>query len=333
MEKKINFAPRKRIKHRKTCQKHLKMIEYWKCESGFKQLPEWQSNCWVQVTSPSHEELEDLERRFDAPMDFIQDVEDTEERPRTESESGWLMTLIRVPNKELDEDGEAIYSTIPLAILVHGEIFITVSYTRNEMVNDFIRWTNRKMIEERESYNLLLSLFLSSSVWYLKYLKQMNIMMKAAEEALEESMDNDRLEQMMRIEKFLVYFITSIRGNEVVLVRLKKHLRHLKFDEDLLDDVEVELQQAYVTANIYSEVLERQRSSYSSIISNNLNAIMKRLTTITIILMIPAAISGFFGMNVPNGMEEWGPAFLVILIFTAILILISYFFFKKKNLF
>jgi len=309
------------------------MIEFWKCESGFKQLPGWQPDCWVQVTSPTKEELADLEERFDAPMDFIQDVEDAEERPRTESESGWLMTLIRVPNKEVDDDGDAIYSTIPLAILVHGEVFISICHYRNEMINDFIRWTNRKMIMERERYDLLLSLFLSSSVWYLKYLKQMNILMKTAEEALEEAMDNDRLQQMMRIEKFLVYFITSIRGNEVVLVRLKKHLRHLPYDEDLLDDVEVELQQAYVTSNIYSEVLERQRSSYSSIISNNLNAIMKRLTTITIILMIPAAISGFFGMNVPNFMETNPYAFVGIVIVTLIIILISYLIFKKKNLF
>lgn len=296
-------------------------------------MPEWQADCWIQVTTPTQDELEDLVRRFEAPWDFIQDVEDTEERPRTENEGGWLMTLIRIPHREVDEDGEFIYSTVPLAVLVHSEIFITICYYNNEMVNDFIRWTNRKMIETRERYDLMLSLFLSSSVWYLKYLKQMNIKMKAAEEALEESMDNDRLQQMMLIEKFLVYFITSIRGNEVVLVRLKKHLRHLPYDEDLLDDVEVELQQAYVTANIYSEVLERQRASYSSIISNNLNAIMKRLTTITIILMIPAAISGFFGMNVPNGWESYPFAFPIIGLATLVIVLICYYIFKKKDMF
>lgn len=309
------------------------MTEYWKCDSGFKQLPEWEKDCWIQVIRPSEEELEDLERRFNAPMDFIKDVEDSEERPRTESEAGWLMTLIRVPNKELDKDGDTIYTTLPMAILVHGDIFISVCYSKSEMIDDFIRWTNRKMIESRERYDLMLSLFLSSSVWYLKYLKQMNVMMKRAEEALEQSMENDQLQQMMLIEKFLIYFITSMRGNEVVLVRLKKHLRHLPYDEDLLDDVEVELQQAYATANIYSDILERQRSSYASIISNNLNAIMKRLTTITIILMIPAAISGFFGMNVPNGMETWIWAFPSILLGTLIMIIVSYLFFKKKNLF
>ena len=151
------------------------MIQYWKCEGGFKQLPEWQADCWIQVTTPTQDELEDLVRRFEAPWDFIQDVEDTEERPRTENEGGWLMTLIRIPHREVDEDGEFIYSTVPLAVLVHSEIFITICYYNNEMVNDFIRWTNRKMIETRERYDLMLSLFLSSSVSYLKYLKQMNI--------------------------------------------------------------------------------------------------------------------------------------------------------------
>ncbi len=308
------------------------MIEYWKCNDGFRQLPEWESDCWIQVTNPSQEELGDLERRFGAPMDFVQDVEDNEERPRTESESGWLMTLIRVPNKILDEDGDPVFSTVPLAILIHGEIFISICYFRTEMIDDFIRYTIRKNIEDRQRYDLMLSLFLSSSVWYLKYLKQMNVMMKHAEEALEESMDNEELQKMMRIEKFLVYFVTSMRGNEVVMVRLKKHLRHLPYDEDLLDDVEIELQQAYATANIYSEVLERQRESYASIISNNLNVIMKRLTAITIILMIPAAVSGFFGMNVPNSMEEWMPAFPVILLLTCIISVFAYYGFKKRNL-
>lgn len=309
------------------------MTEYWKCKEGFRQLPEWETDCWIQVTQPSQDELGDLESRFGAPMDFIQDVEDAEERPRTESEAGWLMTLIRVPNKELDEDGDPVFSTVPLAILIHGNVFITICYYKTEMVDDFIRYTIRKQIEERQRYDLMLSLFLSSSVWYLKYLKQMNVMMKHAEEALEESMENDELQKMMRIEKFLVFFVTSMRGNEVVMVRLKKHLRHLPYDEDLLDDVEIELQQAYATANIYSEVLERQRESYASIISNNLNVIMKRLTTITIILMIPTGISGFFGMNVPNGMEEWRWAFPLIMVGTIIVSIIGYLVFKKKNMF
>ncbi|MCQ2605162.1 MAG: magnesium transporter CorA family protein [Bacteroidales bacterium] len=309
------------------------MIEYLECKGGFKKIAKWQPNCWIQVTKPTQKDLTELENSFNAPMDFIKDVEDTEERPRTENEDGWLMTLIRIPNKEIDEDGDSLFSTVPLAVLISGDILITICHYKSEMIEDFIRWSNRKRIQGRQRLDLMLSLFLSSSVWYLKYLKQMNIMMKNAEEALEESMENEQLQQMMRIEKFLVYFITSLRGNEVVLVRLKKHLRNLQFDDDLLDDVEVELQQAYTTANIYSDILERQRSGYASIISNNLNGTMKKLTTITIILMIPAAISGFFGMNVPNGMENWWFAFPLILLITVLVIAISYYSFKKRNLF
>lgn len=309
------------------------MTEYWKCAGGFKQVSEWEEDCWIRVTRPTQEELTELEERFGAPVDFIQDAEDVEERPRTESEAGWLMILLRVPNKETDADGGVVFSTIPLAILVHGGVFITICYYKAEMLEDFIRWTNRKNIEERQRYDLMLSLFLSSSVWYLKYLKQMNVMMKAAEEQLEEKMENDELQKIMRLERFLIYFTTSMRGNEVVLVRLKKHLRHLPFDEDLLDDVEVELQQAYATANIYSDILERQRSSYASIISNNLNTIMKQLTVITIILMIPTGIASYFGMNVPNGMEAWGWGFPLILLASVVISLAAYITFKKRNLF
>ena len=309
------------------------MIQYWRCDNGFKQIGEWEPDCWVKVTKPSPEELREIEERFDAPIDFMRDIEDVEERPRTESDSGWLMTLLRIPNKEVDADGDFIYNTLPFGVLVKADIFITICYYPTEMVADFIKWTNRKSITERNRYDLCLSLFLSSSVWYLKYLKQINAQMKSAEDALEERMDNEELLRIMRIEKFLVYFITSMRGTEVVLVRLKKHLRHLPYDEDLLDDVEVELQQAFTTANIYSNILERQQSSYSSIISNSLNVIMKRLIVITIILMIPTGIASFFGMNLYNGMEQWTWGFPVIVILTLAISFGGYLTFKKQKLF
>lgn len=309
------------------------MIQYWKCEQGFKQIDEWVADCWIKVTQPSTQELLELEERFGAPLDFMQDIEDSEERPRTENEGGWLMNMIRIPYKELDEDGNPSYNTLPLGIIVRNEVFITICYSPTEMIADFIKWTNRKNLMERQRYDLILSLFLSSSVWYLKYLKQMNAQIKTAEEALEESMDNDELQRIMKMEKFLVYFITSMRGNEVVLVRLKKHLRHLPYDEDLLDDVEVELQQAYATANIYSSILERERSSYASIISNNLNVIMKRLTSITILLMIPTGISSFLGMNLRNGMEAWFWGFPLAVIISVIAAVTGYVIFRKQKLF
>ncbi len=178
---------------------------------------------------------------------------------------------------------------------------------------------------------MLLSILLSSSVWYLKYLKQMNGMINTAEERLEKSMDNDELQRMMGLGKFLIYFITSLRGNEMVLMRLKKVLRNTPYDEDL-DDVEIEMQQAYDTASIYSQILDRQQSSYSSIIGNNMYVIMRTLTVITIILMVPTGIAGFYGMNVPNGMESWIWGFLFAIVLSVILSILIYVYLKRKKL-
>ena len=156
--------------------------------------------------------------------------------------------------------------------------------------------------------------------------------MNTIEERLEKSMDNNELQKMMGLGKFLIYFITSLRGNDMVLMRLKKVLRHTTYDEDLLDDVEIEMQQAYDTASIYSKILERQQSSYSSIIGNNMNVIMRTLTVITIILMVPTGIAGFYGMNVPNGMESWMWGFVFAILLSVILSILIYVYLKRKKL-
>ena len=189
-----------------------------------------------------------------------------------------------------------------------------------------------KRWERRIRYDLLLALLLSSSVWYLKYLKQMNLMMKEAEDLLENKMDNEELQRMMGIAKFLVYFETSLRGNDVVLMRLKKFLRDKEYNEDLLYDAEIELVQAYDTAKIYGDVLERQQTSYSSIIGNSLNSTMKTLTIITIILMVPTLIAGLYGMNLINGMESWAMGFPLVLLASTVLSVLAYYFLKIRKL-
>ncbi len=309
------------------------MIEYWKCDKGFKRLDEWEPYCWIRMREPTADEIQSIQTRFDPPDYFFGDVEDPGERPRLDYDDGWLLTVLRIPNRIDDEDGDPVFMTLPLAIMIKDDVAITICHFKPEMTDDFIRYTTKKQIESRKGNDLMLALFLSSSVWYLKYLKQMNAMMKSAEEALEEKMSNDELRNMMRIEKFLVYFITSMRGNEVVMARLRKVMQAGSYDDDLYEDVEIELQQAYATANIYSEVLERQRESYASIISNNLNSIMKRLTVLTLILMFPTCVSGFFGMNVTNGFESSEPAFYIIIVVTLISCVISYLIFKKKSIF
>ena len=308
------------------------MISYWKCKEGFGEINQWKSGCWVRVTNPTADELSLLKQRFDIPLDFIHDALDVEERPRVDHDAGWMLVFVRVPCKRID-DGETVFSTAPLAILIRDDVFISVNYYEGEMLDDFISWSKRRRMDACKGYDLLLSLMLSTSVWYLKYLKQMNAMMNDAEDRLEQKMDNDELMRMMGIGKFLIYFITSLKGNATVLARLKMRLRSLPHDQDLLEDVEIETQQALDTAEIYSNILDRQQETFSSIIGNNLNRIMKTLTIVTILLMIPTVIAGYYGMNVPNGMESWPHGFPFAVVVSVLLMAMGYIFIRHSKFF
>ncbi|MBR4985028.1 MAG: magnesium transporter CorA family protein [Proteobacteria bacterium] len=308
------------------------MIEFWKCARGFKQIEQWEPDAWVLVTQPEPEELERLEEQFKVPLDYIHDVEDQGERPRIDTDEGWFTTILRIPDKFVDEDGEVAFATRPMAVLIREDVAITVCWFRPEMIDDLIQFSNRKQIAERKGLDFISTFFVSSAVWFLRYLKLMNQKMEDIEDALEKSMDNEELRAMMRIEKYLVYFITTLRGNEVVLERFKRMLPGKTYDEDLLEDASIELHQAYSTANIYSDILERQREAYSSIITNNLNAVMQRLTVITLILMLPACVSGFLGMNVMNGIETWPFAFPAIFGLTVLICVVAYYMLKRRRM-
>ena len=308
------------------------MISYWKCKDGFDEIHQWKSGCWIKVTKPTDEDLALLKERFAVP-NFTHDAKDIEERPRVDHEDNWLLVFVRVPCKSIDNDGDTVFSTAPIAFLIRDDVFITVNYYDTEVLDDFIRWSKQRRVNACKGYDLLLSLMLSTSVWYLKYLKQMNGMMNAAETRLEQKMDNDELMRTMGLSKFLIYFITSLNGNMTVLARLKKRLRTLPHDEDLFEDVEIETQQALDTASIYNDILERQQETYSSVIGNNLNRIMKTLTVVTILLMIPTVVAGYYGMNVPNGLESRWVGFPLAVIISLVLMAIGYFFISHSKFF
>ena len=308
------------------------MISYWKCKDGFEEIHQWKSGCWIKVTKPTAEDLALLKERFAVP-DFTHDAEDIEERPRVDHEDNWMLVFIRLPYKRVEDDGETVFMTAPMAVLIRDDVFITVNYYDNEVLDDFIRWSKRRHLSICKGYDLLLSLMLSTSVWYLKYLKQMNAMMSLAEERLERKMDNDQLMRMMGLGKFLIYFITSLKGNATVLARIKLRARSLPHDEALLEDAEIETQQAIDTAEIYSNILERQQETYSSIIGNNLNRIMKTLTVVTILLMIPTVIAGYYGMNVPNGLEANPFGFPFAIAISLLLMAVVFFFIRHSKFF
>ena len=301
------------------------MIQYLKCDNGFKEIENWEKNCWINVVNPTKDDVNRLTSHFNTPDYFIEDLSDTEERSRVDRDEGWLLTIIRVPNRIIDDDHDSVYTTGPSGIMIKDDIFVTVSYGQNNVITNFINWSNQKKIEKRSGFDLYLSIFLESNFWYLKYLKQIHTQMKKAEDKLSENMNKDELMRIMNIEKFLVYFTASLKDNESVLVRLKRLLPKGTYDTDLFDDADVELNQALHTSKIYSDILEHEQTSYSAIINNGLNQTMKKMTVITICLMVAALIPGFYGMNLINGMEQWTYGFPLAVCLTAAFATISYF--------
>ncbi|MCY1237616.1 Cobalt/magnesium transport protein CorA [compost metagenome] len=202
------------------------------------------------------------------------------------------------------------------------------------MLDDFVLYTQRKKITITSHYDLVLKLLLSSSVWYQKYLKHINQRIKLAENNLEKSIKNEELQALLQIEKCLVFFITSLKGNDILFRRIK-NLKNQQdvLDPDLLEDVEIELRQAEETTNVYSNILTGMMDAYASVISNNLNIIMKRLTSISIILMIPTLVASLYGMNVPNNLQDSPFGFWIILLISLLISVFGVFMFKKRNLF
>ena len=281
------------------------MIQYLKCDNGFKETEQYDFSCWINVVNPTKDDINELVSHFNTPDYFYEDISDIDERPRFDRDDGWILTIIRVPNRVRTEDNQdPIYITIPLGMMLKDNILVTVYYGQNNVISNFINWSNQKKIN-RAGYNLYISIFLESNFWYLKYLKQIHLQMKKAESSLSDKMNKSELMHIMNIEKFLVYFTASLKDNESVLTRAKRFIPTKSYDEDLMDDVEVELSQALHTSQIYSDILEREQSSYSSIINNSLNQTMKKMTIITICLMVAALVPGFYGMNLTNGMEDW----------------------------
>ena len=309
------------------------MITFFnKNPNGLFEADTFQNNCWTNATAPTEAETLYLLDKLQIPEAFYNDIADIDERPRIEIENGWTLIIIRIPFKSSDE--KLPFNTAPLGFVFKDDIFVSICFEKNEVLTDFVNYTQRKKIEITSHYDFVLKMLLSSSVWFQKYLKQINQRIKLAENNLEKSIRNEDLQALLQIEKCLVFFITSLKGNDMLFHRLKNLKNHRdSFDPELLEDVEIELRQAEETTNIYSNILTGMMDAYASVISNNLNIIMKRLTSISIILMIPTLIASFYGMNVPNNFENNPFGFWLVALLSLSITAIGVFLFKKKNLF
>jgi len=214
------------------------------------------------------------------------------------------------------------------------DIISTICFHENVVIPDFILHTQRKSIYIDNNLNFLLRLFLSASVWFQKYLKQIYINIQIAEKELEKSIKNEELQTLLKIQKSLTYFITSLKSNSILISKIK----NIKdgesiFDEALLEDVEIELKQAIETTKVHSDILANTLDAYASIISNNVNDIMKHLTSITVVVMIPSLIATIYGMNVINYLEDSPYGFLIVMIVSIIATFLGIVYLRRRTLF
>ena len=307
------------------------MKTFWNTQGGLSQLTEWQPNCWIQVTCPTEDDQRELEEKFNIPDYFMSDISDTDERARYEYDDGWMLIILRIPYvKEIRS--RTPYTTVPLGIIHKRDVTITVCFYETNMMIDFVSFQQKRGEGFTDHVDMIFRLFLSSAVWYLKRLKQISMLVDKAKRNLDNEVNNESLIGLSRLQDSLTYFQTSIRGNETLLSKLKFKLQIDELDADLIEDVNIEMTQARETTLIYSNILESTMDTYQSIINNNMNTVMRTLTSVTIIMMIPTLITSMFGMNLVNGMEEkpWG--FIIAIILSICVSGMCWWFFRHKRL-
>ena len=307
------------------------MKTFWNTQGGLSQLNEWQPNCWIQLTCPTEEDQQYLEEKFQIPDYFLSDISDTDERARYEYDDGWMLIILRIPYVK-EVRSRTPYTTVPLGIIHKRDVTITVCYYETNMMIDFVSYQQKRGEGFTDYVDMIFRLFLSSAVWYLKRLKQISMLVDKAKRNLDKEVNNESLIGLSRLQDSLTYFQTSIRGNETLLSKLKFKLQIDELDADLIEDVNIEMTQARETTSIYSNILESTMDTYQSIINNNMNTVMRTLTSVTIIMMIPTLITSMFGMNLVNGMESkpWG--FVIAIIFSVAISAIAWGIFRHKRL-
>lgn len=307
------------------------MKTIWNTTNGLRTIEQWEPNCWIQVTCPTDADRQQIETEYNIPDYFFSDISDADERARYEFDEGWQLIILRIPYMK-EVRSRTPYTTVPLGIIHKGNVTITVCYFETDMMIDFVTFQQRRGVGFTDYVDMVFRLFLSSSVWYLKRLKQISMLIDRAKRSMDHTVNNTSLVNLSRLQDSLTYFITSIRGNETLLQKLKFKLPVDELDADLIEDVNIEISQARETASIYSEILESTMNTYTSVINNNMNTVMRTLTSFSIILMFPTLISSLFGMNLKNGFETslWGfPFALVLSLFVSIG---SWVILRQKNL-
>ncbi len=315
------------------------MLEIFKkTETGeFIRLEQIEKDCWVSLTAPTKEELESVSNATGVEPEALRAALDEEERARMEIEDTYHLILVDSPEieKEMVDDTERNrYITMPLAIITSKDIVITVTL-RETPILEYFKTGRVKDFYTFKKTRFILQVFYRVATVYLQYLRVINRESERLEDKLKESQRNLEIMEMHELEKALVYFTTALRSNEAVFEKLRKTEKVKRYpeDEDLLEDVIIENRQALEMANIYSGILNSTMDTFSSILSNNLNGVMKALATVTIVMSIPTMIASFYGMNVPLPGQNQPYGFLIVLGVALLIASIVAIIFRKKDLF
>jgi magnesium transporter len=309
------------------------MIKIFKTFGGYAEISKVEKGCWINVTHPDPNEIQRLSDEFSLPSDILLDIIDIDERSRIELDDDWTLIILRIP-VEVRNNGVP-FQTVPLGIIFTDQFTLTLCIQNNEILPEEQFSPFREQYKQiTDVFNFTLRLFLRTSNLYLKFLKQINQQTAQIEQDLEQSIKNRELNKLLKMEKCLVFFITSIKSNEIVLARLKNAKKITsEINVDLLEDAMIENKQALEMAQIYSDIQSGMMDAFASVISNNLNVVMKQLTLISIILMIPTLVVSIFGMNVPNLMENDIWAMPLIILFSLGLSLVGVVLFRKRQWF
>lgn len=299
------------------------------------EIKEFEKGSWISLVNPSEIEIKKVCEGVKIQEDFIRDALDFEEKARIDKEDddGTTLFVVDVPIIEKNEEND-VYTTMPLGmIVVRDDYFITVSLRKNKIIEDF----GKRKIKDFQTYKktkLIFQILYLNSSYFLSYLKQINKETEIAEYILKNSMKNKELLKLLSLEKSLVYFTTSLKSNELIMEKTLrgKIIKLYEEDEDILEDAITENRQAIEMANIYRDILNGTMDAYASIISNNLNGVMKFLTSITIVLAVPTMISSFWGMNVGLPFQENKSGFLIMIGISITLTLLVTWWLKRKDM-
>jgi magnesium transporter len=310
------------------------MIQYFKNSNQKTYQTEAPENgSWVNVLPPlKQEEFSKLSEQLAIPMDFLTDSLDIDERTRFEEEDNVRLIVIKTPTENISfNDSDAFYITIPICIILTHNQIVTVNSFDNPAIKKFLSTFQKRHPDKRNM--MVLKVFEKVVQNYMDLLKEINRRRNVLEQKLYSASRNEQLLQLMRIQKSLVYFITAIRSNELLFLKLQRtNFLGLNEDEkEFLADLIVDNSQALEMANIYTNILSSTLDAFASIIANNQNEVLKRLSVITIVLTFPVLIASLFGMNVPSGFENSPYAFYIVgLLSFAISVMIGWFFLRKK---